>query len=140
MLQERIQSDLKTAMVEKNQLKRDLLRVVIGEMDRNMDYVPGGKKETTDESLIRIIKKMRENALSIGNKDEVEILEEYLPQNLSEDEVRSIIKQIIGESDQKLWLADVGVVMKKLQEHPQTHLIDKRRAFEIVKYEITLQI
>lgn len=51
-LQERIKSDLKTAMKEKNEAKKNTLRVVIGEFGRS------DKKELPDDEVVKILKKL----------------------------------------------------------------------------------
>ena len=63
-IQEHIVNDMKIAMREKRNDMRDLLRVVIGEFNRE-------GKELSDERAIAIIKKMRDNAVEFTTSSSV---------------------------------------------------------------------
>lgn len=128
-VQEKIKADLKEAIKSGNTKKKNLLRVVIGEFNRI-------GKELNDEDAVKEIKKMYANAsdAQIGNPVEAEILSEYLPKELSEDELANVIKKIVnyqGLSSMK----DMGIVMAKLKEiHPNQY--DGKLASILVKKEL----
>lgn len=106
-IQEHIVNDMKIAMREKNVEVRDLLRVVIGEFNRE-------GKDVSDEKATATIKKMVQNAKDQGNDSEATILEVYLPQQMDENELTLIINQIItvnGFDSMK----DMGKVMSELK-------------------------
>lgn len=107
-IQEQINIDLKNAMLNKDNNKRDLLRVVIGEINR-ID------KNLSDEQVIKIIKKMFENAVELGNVTEQEILNTYLPKMLSIDELTSIINNFIKDNNLTS-VKETGKVMQFLKQ------------------------
>lgn len=72
-----------------NPAYRTLLGTVLGEFDRV------GKDPTNDE-CIQIIKKMMESLMIINGiqeKEEAFILEQFLPKQLNEDEIKEILKK-----------------------------------------------
>jgi len=106
-IQGMINADLKSAMLQKNEEVKSLLRVVIGEFNR-VD------KTVTDEKATAILKKMVENAKELGNLKEVEILSGYLPTQLSETELREAILTISKDIDATT-MKDMGKVMNGLK-------------------------
>lgn len=106
-IQEQIGVDLKQAMLQKNEGVKSLLRVVIGEFNRV-------GKEVSNEKATSIIKKMIDNAKEIGNQNEVTILESYVPKQLDEDTLKSIIGSIIVENHYTV--KDMGKIMAELKE------------------------
>lgn len=130
-LQEQISADLKTAMLSKNEEIKSLLRVVIGEMNRE-------GKELTDDRILSIIKKMIENAKLIKtttSEKEILILEKYLPQQLSEKELVAAINTIVTTNSYNL--KDMGKIMSELKEkYPNQY--DGKMASGMIKNLFTL--
>ena len=116
-LLEQINADLKKAMLERDELTRDTLRMVKSELltldkpddlavlsravksrrDSIKSYIEGGRQDLAD----------REQA-------EIEVIERYLPKQLSEEEAREAITAIVGElgvSSKK----ELGRVMKEIK-------------------------
>jgi uncharacterized protein YqeY len=106
-VQEHIVNDMKIAMREKRNDMRDLLRVVMGEFNRE-------GKELSDERAIAIIKKMRDNAVEFKNDAEVTILDLYLPQQMDSETLSIAIKNIISDFDCTS-MKDMGRVMSALK-------------------------
>jgi len=88
-LQERINTELVVAMKAKDVTKRDLLRVVIGEINRI-------GKEISDKDVVKILKKMIENATEVGNTSEIYILETYLPTEISDKDIHNVVKYVLN--------------------------------------------
>lgn len=119
MLQKQIQTDLKTAMLEKNEAVKSVLRVLIGEMNRE-------GKELEDTKVVAAVKKMVENnkiiltsaAASVEAKEqavlEIKTLEKYLPTQLDEVALKSAIAGIIAEKSYSS-LKDMGKIMSDLK-------------------------
>ncbi|MFW5875080.1 MAG: GatB/YqeY domain-containing protein, partial [bacterium] len=91
-LQEQIRQDLKAAMKDKDDEKKSALRVLIGEFGR------AESKDLTDAEIFKIIKKMmkyeQESLEQSGGASAsryLRILESYLPQVVSDDEIRQWI-------------------------------------------------
>jgi uncharacterized protein YqeY len=130
-LQEKINADLRTAMLQKNEKVKSLLRVVIGEMNRE-------GKELTDDRILSIIKKMIENLKQVNNETsvgEIQILDQYLPKQLSEKEIVAAINSIITTNSYTL--KDMGKIMNEMKEKfPNQY--DGKLASSIVKNLFTL--
>lgn len=106
-LQQRIQNDMKTSMLNKDVERLSLLRVIRGEIDRV-------GKELYDEVVIRILHKMKENAEMMNNQDEIKILNEYLPSMLGEKQIETLIQGIITKNGYN-GMKDMGKVMSELK-------------------------
>ena len=125
-LQETIKSDMISAMKEKNTEKTSVLRVVIGEFPRISK-----EKILTDEQVLGVIRKMKENAVELGNQGEVDILSDYLPTMLEPKQLEILITGIINKNKFE-GMKDMGKMMGILKsEHGGTY--DGRLASQIVK-------
>jgi uncharacterized protein YqeY len=122
-LKDKIQLDIKTSMLNKDVKKLSLLRVVKGEIDRL-------GKDLSDDEIIKILRKMKENAVIINNLTEIEILNQYLPIMLEEKQLQSIIGGIIHKNNY-CGLKDMGKVMTDLKVYGNQ--IDNGLASKIVK-------
>lgn len=124
-LQRKIQADLKESMIQKNEAKRDLLRVVVGEMSREK------YQEVQDSRVVTIIKNMIENARIVGNTNEIAILETYLPTQLDDTSLKQEIIKIIGDKAYTN-IKEMGKVMADLKaKYPGQY--DGQVASKIVK-------
>jgi len=120
-----IEKDIKVAMIEKNVLKRNILRVVKGEFDRT-------GKDISDIKAIAIIRKMHNNAIEFNNDEEAEILGEYLPKMLEPKEIRIIVSNIIDVNGYTS-MKDMGQIMSKLKQSKEFPLLDMSTASIIIK-------
>ena len=116
-----IKQDLKQAMLDKNDLERDTIRMFLAEVQR---FEIDSKEEADDAKAIQIINKMikqRNDSISqfkSGGRDdlaakeekEVQILSKYKPEQLSEEEVINKVKEAI-ESSGASSMQDMGKVM-----------------------------
>ena len=120
-LKQRLQSDLKDAMKQKDTFKRDVIRFVMSAIKQiEVDE----RKELSDADIEAIlVKQIKQRNDSIQqfreggredlvekNEKELEILRSYLPEPMSEDEVREIIKEIVKETGAQ-GMKDMGKVM-----------------------------
>ena len=116
-----IKQDLKQAMLDKNDLERDTIRMFLAEVQR---FEIDTKEEANDAKAIQIINKMikqRNDSISqfkSGGRDdlaakeekEVQILSRYKPEQLNEEEVINKVKEAI-ESSGASSMQDMGKVM-----------------------------
>jgi len=123
-MKERLLDDLKTAMREKNVMRKDLLQIVrAGVLQVEKDTL-----QTLDEAgvldiLAKEHKKRAETIQELDgsgrtdmiekNRAEMAIIEEYLPRQLSETEIEELVRQAILQSG-ALSARDMGQVMKVL--------------------------
>ena len=69
-LGEKIKLDIKKSMIGRHTERATLLRTLSGEIDRDFR---NKNKDISDTDVISIIKKMKENAISMSNDGEVKI-------------------------------------------------------------------
>lgn len=123
-LSERINNDLKEAMKSKDSFRLSVIRMVKGAMQLAK---ANPREELTDDDVITVISKqikMRNDSIkefeAAGrsdlveqNKKEIEILNTYMPKQLSEEELTEIIDKVFEEvkpTSQK----DMGLIMKNI--------------------------
>lgn len=125
-IKERLAEDMKTAMKAKESGKQKLsvIRMVRSSL-KNVEI--DKKKELSEEEVIEVLArevKQRRDALEeyvrAGRQDiaddlhgEIAILLQYLPEQMSEDEIRVLVKEVIDEV-QPAGPKDMGKVMGKL--------------------------
>ncbi len=112
-LQERIKKDLAAAMKAKDEEKKSILRVILGEMSRQ------SQKEIADTETVRIIRKLIKSEKEVlaqsgaGDTDRfIEVAESYLPQMADEDRIRAWIRDNIDFSVYKNKMQAMGPIMK----------------------------
>ncbi|HEG0251096.1 TPA: GatB/YqeY domain-containing protein [Campylobacter coli] len=122
-LKEQILNDIKEAMKQKDDFKRDTLRTLNAafkqvEVDERI--------ELSDERILKIIAseiKKRKDAIELyskgGREDlaqkeqkEIALFESYLPQQLSDEELQAVLKEMIANLGVSS-LKDQGLVMKE---------------------------
>lgn len=126
MLKEQLLNDLKSAMKEKNELKKNtvqMVRAAILQVEKDkqielndnqiIDIIAKETKKRND-SIVDYEKGGREDLVE-QIKQEVEYLKVYLPKQLSIEEVEKIVKDIIEEIGAKD-IKDMGKVMKIAKE------------------------
>jgi len=124
-IQEQIKQELRASMVGGNKELTSLLRVVLGEFSRE-------GKELSDEQALKVIKKMRDNAVELKNEFEEIELNKYLPSMLEPKELREMIKTII-ELNELSGMQSMGRVMGELSKSKENSRIDKQTASQIVR-------
>lgn len=102
-IQEQIKQDLKQAMKDKDEEKKNTLRIIIGEFGR------AEAKELSDDEVIKIVRKLikseqeslAQSGKSASDSRYIQILESYLPQMASDEEIRRWIAENIDFSNYK---------------------------------------
>lgn len=135
-LKEQILNDIKEAMKQKNDFKRDVLRT----LNAALKQVEIDQRITLDdEKIFKIIIgeiKKRKDAVELYTKgrredlaqkenDEIAILEIYLPKQLSDEELKSALKKIIEKLGVSS-LKEQGLVMKEAKEEFGARVDGKR--------------
>lgn len=124
-----MQEALKRAMIEKDTLRRDVLRTVLSEFKQA--EIDGQKTLTAEESIAilqREIKKRRESideARKAGRDDiadavqtEIGVIEVFLPTQLSREQIEALVRDAIaqtGASNPKEMGKVMGVLMPKVK-------------------------
>ena len=146
-LREKIESDYKNALKSKDKNKISTYRLILSgikDLDINNRSGPN-KKDTDDEDIKKLLKKMikqRSESIEVYKKNnrgdlleieenEANVLSEYLPKQMSEEETISICKQIIAKTGASS-IKEMGKVMGELkQNHSDT--IDFSKAGALIK-------
>ncbi|MBI4038961.1 GatB/YqeY domain-containing protein [Candidatus Daviesbacteria bacterium] len=122
MLLDRLKDDLKTAQLGRDEVKVSTLRLLLSEI-KNAQIAKGGEVDDGDVIALvqREVKKRKEAVVSfrsgqredLVSKEEAEekILVEYLPAQLSNEELTKLILDTINEVGAKS-IQDIGKVMR----------------------------
>lgn len=125
MLEEKILQDYKAAMLAKDKIKSSTLSFL--RADFNNYAIDKRKKKLEDSDVIAVIKAQikkhqdsveqfkKGNRLELAEKEqkELEILKSYLPKQLSEDEIKKVIAEVVA-SVGAAGIKDMGKVMKEV--------------------------
>ncbi len=127
-LHDKIRQDMKTAMVNKDTTVRDTMRLVMGEfpsLTMNITLESGKKttrvktpEEITDEDLQNIIRKFVKSEKTIleikkeETSEYLELLNSYLPQMATPEDIKQWIQENIDLSNFKSPMQAMGNVMK----------------------------
>ena len=150
-LREKIESDYKNALKSKDKNKISTYRLILSgikDLDINNRSGPN-KKDTDDEDIKKILKKMikqRSESIEVYKKNnrndlleieenEVNVLSEYLPKQMSEEETISICKQIIEKTGANS-IKEMGKVMGELKQN-YSDTIDFSKAGALIKDLLT---
>lgn len=134
-MKEKILADLKAAMRAKDERRLSVLRMLssaIHNKELEKRAKSGKAEELTEEETITVVRsevKKRRDAIAEfekgGRKDladqesaELQILEAYLPQELSDEEIEKVVKGVVAElgvSDPKQFGRIMGEVMKRVK-------------------------
>ena len=146
-LREKINQQFNTALKNKNKTLVSTLRLIVAAIkERDIANRKDGKKEEVkDQEIIKVLQKMkkqRQDSASLYEKGgrqellnvekaEIEVIDTFLPKQLSEEETKKICKEII-ESIGASSIKDMGKIMGSLkQKHSDS--IDFSKANVIIK-------
>ena len=145
-LVEQLKQDMVTAMKEKDKDRLTVIRMVKASLDKErIDK----KVEITDELLIDVVNKqikMRNDSIEEFKKanridlvenveKEVEVLMNYLPEQLSLEEVEEIIYNTVKELDASS-MKDMGKVMQEVSPKVKGRF-DMKKVSEIIKSKLS---
>ena len=150
-LREKIESDYKNALKSKDKNKISTYRLILSgikDLDINNRSGPN-KKDTDEEDIKKLLKKMikqRSESIEVYKKNnrndlleieenEVNVLSEYLPKQMSEEETISICKQIIEKTGANS-IKEMGKVMGELKQN-YSDTIDFSKAGALIKDLLT---
>lgn len=124
MLKQKIQEELKQAMLSRDALKTSVLRMLKSAITYYEIQKGGAGYEATDEDVLSVIQKeakqrrdsieeyKKAERLELVDKEakELEMLQAYLPQQMNEEEIRNLVKEAIAQAGAKT-ATDMGKVM-----------------------------
>lgn len=126
MLKEKLLEDLKTSMKDKNINRKNTVQMVRASI---LQVEKDKKIELNDDQILEVIaKEFKKRNDSLADyeksgredlinqiKEEMAVLEEYLPKKLSEEELTEKVKEIISEVGATS-MKDMGKIMKEAKE------------------------
>lgn len=142
MLKEKLMDDLKTSMREKNDLRKNTIQMVRAAIlqiekdkgitvddDKILEIIAKEVKGKKD-ALADFEKAQREDLINQTNQ-EIAVLQEYLPRQLTKDEIKEKVSEIIAKIGATS-IKDMGNVMKEAKAQMGTSA-DGKSINEVVK-------
>lgn len=142
MLKEKLLEDLKNSMKEKNIVRKNVIQMVRAailqiEKDKGIEVddhkileIIAKEVKTRNDSLADFEKGGREDLVEQA-KEEIAILSEYLPTQLTREEIKEKVTKIVADLGATS-MKDMGRVMKEAKEQIGT-AADGRSINEVVK-------
>ncbi len=139
---ERIQNDMYAAMKAGEKEKSNTLRTTLAKLkDKRIEKRDDLSEAETIKVLQTLVKQGKESVelfekggrpeLAASENGEIDILNSYLPQMISEDNIRNIVQTVVDEVG-AVSMADLGKVMPKVIERGEG-LIDGKTAQQFVR-------
>lgn len=142
---EKLKKDMIEAMKNKDKFRLTVIRMVKGELDK--EHIDK-KRDINDELLIEVVsrgikqrndsilefEKAGRSDLVASVKDEIKILEEYLPEQLTEDEINQVIDDVFSIVKPE-GARDMGRVMKEVSPKLKGRA-DMKKVSEIIRAKL----
>lgn len=121
MIKDKLKSNSVEALKNHDSVKVDILRFLISLIDKKEMQLPVGQMTETDEiGVLRKELKNKEESREMflkGNRNdlveqldyEIEVLKEYLPEEISEEKIAEVVKKVLAEKGNNF-----GLVMKEV--------------------------
>ena len=123
MLKERLLEDLKVSMRDKNVVRKNtvqMVRAAILQIEKDTGNVVDDEKiidiiakemKKKKDAMVDFEKAGRQDLIEQTN-EEMKVLEEYLPKQLSKEEIKEIVSKVISNVGATS-IKDMGIVMKE---------------------------
>jgi uncharacterized protein YqeY len=132
MIKEQINKDYMIAFKAKNTVAKNLLSVVKGEIQTIEKNT--GVENMSDEDVLKILTKTSKSLkemVATGNeqaKEELSIIEAYLPKQMSKEEVVAKVTELVNSG-----ITQIGAIMKEFASLPADKKLVSESIKEIVK-------
>ena len=145
-LHDRLTEDLKVAMKARDQLRMDVIRMIkAAVMNKEMEL----KKDLDDAEMSRVmttmIKQRRESIeqfekgqraeLADKERQEIAILESYLPQALSPEQLSAVVDSVMQDTGARS-LKEMGIVMKAVMVRVAGQPVDGKQISDLVRSKL----
>jgi len=145
-LRDRLTEDLKLAMKARDQLRMDVIRMIkAAVLNKEVEM----KKDLDDAEMSRImttmIKQRKESVeqyekgqraeLAAKERQEISIIESYLPKALSADELERIVETVLRETGAGS-AKDMGAVMKTVMTRLAGQPVDGKHVSDLVRSKL----
>jgi hypothetical protein len=145
-LRDRLTDDLKLAMKAKDQLRMDVIRMIkAAVLNKEVEL----KKDLDDAEMSRVmttlIKQRRESVeqfekanrtdLASKERQEISIIEAYLPPTVSPEQLAGIVDAVVAETGARS-LKDMGAVMKAVMGRLSGQPVDGKQVSDLVRAKL----
>ncbi|MBS0153056.1 MAG: GatB/YqeY domain-containing protein [Nitrospira sp.] len=146
-LYNRLTEDLKLAMKSRDQLRMDVIRMIKAavlnkevELKRDLDDAEMSRVMTTlvkqrRESVEQFEKAQRQE-LAAKERQEIEIIEAYLPKPISPEELETLVTSVVADTGSRS-MKDMGAVMKAVMARLGGQTVDGKHVSELVKRKLS---
>ncbi len=145
MLKKRIEDELKCAFKNNEKEKLSVIKMIISQIKNKEIEIRTKDKEIEDDDILQIlssmVKQRNESAkmyqdggredLASQELSEIGIIQDFMPKQLSKDEILQVIKDIVSKENIQE-LKDMGKVMKLLKDEYKGQM-DFSLANELIK-------
>jgi uncharacterized protein len=142
-LHDRLTEDLKRAMKARDQLRMDVIRMIkAAVMNKEMEIK---KDAEMSRVMTTMIKQRRESVeqfekgnraeLAAKERQEITILESYLPQALSPEQLSIVVDAVIQETGARS-LKEMGAVMKAVMVRVAGQPVDGKQISDLVRAKL----
>jgi len=142
MTKQQLQNELKESMLARNELKTSVLRMLISAINYHEIQKGGAGYKATEEDVLSVVEKQikqrkdsieqfekaERQELAEKEKKELEMLLKYMPEQMSEDEVKKLVDEAIAQTGAKSIqeMGEVmGVLMSKTKGKADGSLVSK---------------
>jgi len=145
-LHDRLTEDLKVAMKSRDQLRMDVIRMIKAALlNKEVEL----KKDLDDADMSRVmttlIKQRRESVeqfekaeradLAAKERQEISIIEKYLPQALTPQELESLVATVVTETGARS-AKEMGTVMKAVMARLTGQAVDGKVISDLVRAKL----
>lgn len=134
-LKQTITEEMKQAMRDRNTEKLGTLRLLLSEL-KNFEIDHGEQDDAGVQKIVqRMIKQWKDaiNDYKSGGRDDlvaeaeskITVLEEFMPEQMSEEDLRKIVEEVVAQSGQDKPGPVIGMVMKKVGSQADGGLVAK---------------
>lgn len=145
-LKERIITDMTAAMKERDAARTSTLRMVkAAVMNREIEKGGALSEEELTKALQSLVKQRRDSVeqyekagraeLADKERAEIAVIEAYLPQSATREEIEEAVAAAIAETDASS-MKEMGAVMKATQARLAGKTVDGRTVSEIVRAKL----
>ncbi len=146
-LHDRLTEDLKLAMKSRDQLRMDVIRMIKAavlnkevELKRDLDDAEMSRVMTTlvkqRRESVEQFEKAKRTELAEKERREIEIIETYLPQPLTHQELEALVVSVISETGSSS-MKDMGPIMKAVMARVAGQPIDGKQVSDLVKSKLS---
>lgn len=144
MLEERIDTDLKKSIKQKEDMKKETLRLIRAALQNAA--IAKEKKKLGEEEVLQVLKKLKKQhkesieAYKKGNRpdltkreeEELAVLSEYLPAELPQEEILKLVRTAIEQSGAQS-RKEMGKAMKVLLKEAKGQIDGKEASLLVLK-------